>query len=172
MQNPTRTDSTRQRVVLTATLSGPQVDGGQIAPRSGGSGKGDIFYNARWQFNANAFYQLPAGFDVGANLFGRQGYVQPFIIQASAGGDGTVRALATSDARRNAAIPTCGTSIFVSRSRSASARTKFLISADLFNVLNTGTTLSRNRNLASGAFGTINEILSPRILRIGVKFQF
>src|SRR5207249_9737068 len=34
VQNPTRTDSTSGGV-----LSGPQVDGGQIAPRSGGSGK-------------------------------------------------------------------------------------------------------------------------------------
>src|SRR5262249_13548370 len=41
VQNPTRTDSTSG-----GTLSGPQVQDGQVAPRSGGSGKGDIFYNA------------------------------------------------------------------------------------------------------------------------------
>src|SRR5262249_32319285 len=40
VQNPTRTDSTTGAV--TGALSGPQVDGGQIAPRSSGSGKGDI----------------------------------------------------------------------------------------------------------------------------------
>src|SRR6185295_11179283 len=73
VQNPTRTDSTTGQV--SGALSGPQVDGGQIAPRSGGSGKGDIFYNARWQLNANGFYQLPKNFEVGANIFGRQGYV-------------------------------------------------------------------------------------------------
>ena len=28
------------------------------------------------------------------------------------------------------------------------------------------------RNLQSGAFGAINEIIAPRILRLGVKFQF
>ena len=78
----------------SGTLSGPQVDGGQIAPRSGGSGKGDLFYNARWQLNANGFYQLGRGFDLGANLFARQGYVNPYIFQVSAGGDGSVRALA------------------------------------------------------------------------------
>ncbi len=66
VQNPTRTDST-----TSGNLSGPQVDGGQIAPRSGGSGKGDIFYNAKWQLNANGFYQLPMDFEVGANLFGQ-----------------------------------------------------------------------------------------------------
>jgi hypothetical protein len=90
-----RVDSTTSGAFGAGTLSGPHVDGGQIAPRSGGSGKGDIFYNARWQLNANGFYQLGWGFEVGANLFGRQGYVEPLIFQLSAGGDGTVRAMAT-----------------------------------------------------------------------------
>src|SRR5439155_1730183 len=49
IQNPTRTDA----VNASLALAGPQVDGGQYAPRSGGSGKGDIFYNAKWQINAN-----------------------------------------------------------------------------------------------------------------------
>ena len=79
-QNPTHTDSTTGGGG-PGTLSGSFIDGGQIAPRSGGSGKGDIFYNARWQLNANGFYQLPGGFDIGANIFGRQGYVQPLIFQ-------------------------------------------------------------------------------------------
>ena len=55
VQNPTRTDA----VNGSLAYAGPQVDGGQIAPRSGGSGKGDIFYNARWQMNVNGLYQLP-----------------------------------------------------------------------------------------------------------------
>src|SRR6185436_10727445 len=93
VQNPTRTDSTTGSV--SGALSGAQVDGGQIAPRSGGSGKGDIFYNARWQVNANGFYQLGGGFELGANLFGRQGYVQPQVFQVSTPGEGRVRALAT-----------------------------------------------------------------------------
>ena len=80
-----------------------QVDGGQIAPRSGGSGKGDMFYNASWQLNANGFYQLPGGFDLGANIFGRQGYVQPlYVFQVSAGGDGSDPRARHADARRGA----------------------------------------------------------------------
>ena len=39
------------------------VDGGQFAERSGGSGKGDIFFNAKWQFIANGLYELPGGFE-------------------------------------------------------------------------------------------------------------
>src|SRR5215470_7523441 len=90
VQNPTRTDTT-----ATGTLSGPIVDGGQVAPRSSGSGKGDIFYNGKWQVTANALYQLPSNFEIAASMLGRQGYTRPLIFSLSAGGDGTVRALAT-----------------------------------------------------------------------------
>jgi hypothetical protein len=95
IQNPTRTDTTGGQAGSAQTgLSGPQVDGGQIAPRSGGSGKGDIFYNARWQFVLNALYQLPAHFEIGTSIFGRQGYIYPVVLRLSAGGDGTFRTLA------------------------------------------------------------------------------
>jgi hypothetical protein len=169
VQNPTRTDSTTGAV--NGALSGAQVDGGQIAPRSGGSGKGDIFYNARWQLNANGFYQLGKGFEAGANLFARQGYVQPLILQVSAGGDGNVRALATPTLDEVRYPTLWDLDLRVAKTITVS-RVRFLLSADMFNVLNAGTVLAQNRNLASGAFGTINEIISPRILRVGAKFQF
>jgi len=169
VQNPTRTDSTKGSVV--GTLSGPQVEGGQIAPQSSGSGKGDIFYNARWQLNANGFYQLPAGFEVGANLFGRQGYIEPIIFLASAGADGTRRALGTATFD-NTRYPNLWDLDFRVAKTINVAKVRFLLSADLFNSLNAGTTLALGRNVLASDFGTINEIIAPRILRLGVKFQF
>src|SRR5439155_10039690 len=166
VQNPTRTDSTS-----SGFLSGPQVDGGQIAPRSSGSGKGDLFYNARWQLNANGFYQLPAEVEVGANIFARQGYVEPLILQTSAGRDGRVRALATAQIDDNRYPNLLDLDLRVAKTVSIQ-RAKFIVSGDLFNALNSGTVLQRTRNLQSGAFGAINEIIAPRILRLGVKFQF
>ncbi len=166
VQNPTRTDSTNGGV-----WSGPQVDGGQIAPRSSGSGKGDLFYNARWQFNANGFYQLPADFELGANLFGRQGYVEPLIIQSSAGADGRIRALATSNVDDNRYPNVWDLDMRLAKTIRLQ-RVRFVVSGDVFNILNSGTVLQRTRNLASGAFASINEIIAPRILRIGLKFQF
>jgi hypothetical protein len=166
VQNPTRTDSTNSGV-----WSGPQVDGGQIAPRSGGSGKGDIFYNAKWQFNANGFYQFPHEIDVGANLFGRQGYVRPLIFQPSVPSEGRMRILATS-AVDDVRYPNLwDLDVRVSKALTLQ-RVKLLISADVFNVLNSNTELSRARIVDASAFNTLNEILSPRILRIGAKLQF
>jgi len=171
VQNPTRTDSTTGPAG-GGTASGPQVDGGQIAPRSGGSGKGDIFYNARWQLNANGFYQLPAGFEIGANVFGRQGYIQPLIIQTSAGSDGRLRALATSTLDNTRYPNLWDVDLRLAKTINLQ-RVRILLSADVFNVLNADTVLARSRNLAAaGTFGTINEIISPRIARLGFKVQF
>jgi hypothetical protein len=166
VQNPTRTDSTNSGV-----WSGPQVDGGVIAPRSGGSGKGDIFYNARWQFNANGFYQFPHGIDVGANLFGRQGYVKPLIFQPSVPSEGRMRILATPNVDDNRYPNLWDVDVRVSKTINIQ-RVRLLISADVFNVLNSNTELSRARIVDASAFNTLNEILSPRILRFGAKVQF
>ena len=166
VQNPTRTDST-----VGGTLSGPQDDGGQLAPRSSGSGKGDLFYNAKWQLNANGFYQLGYGFDIGANLFARQGYVDPYMFQLNAGGDGRVRALALThldDVR----YPSLWDLDLRLAKTVKIQRVNLQFSADLFNALNADTILQRNRNLGSSVFNSINELISPRIARVGVKFQF
>jgi hypothetical protein len=169
VQNPTRTDSTTS--TGTGFVSGPRVDGGQIAPRSGGSGKGDLFYNARWQFNANGFYQLPWDMEVGTNIFGRQGYVEPLIIQTSAGNDGRLRALATNEID-DTRYPDLWDIDFRLAKTVRIQRVSVILSGDLFNALNAGTVLQRTRNLSSPAFGTINEIIAPRILRVGAKIQF
>jgi hypothetical protein len=172
VQNPTRTDRTGGQAGLTQTsLGGPQVDGGQIAPRSGGSGKGDIFYNARWQVVVNALYQLPANFEIGTSLFGRQGYVYPVVLRLSAGGDGAQNALAQDlDSQR---YDTLFDADFRLANRiKIGGRTSLELSADLFNAFNSGTILGRNRQAAASAFGNPTDMLSPRILRIGARFTF
>jgi hypothetical protein len=55
----------------TRTITEPLVDGGQFAPQSTGNSVGNVYINARWQFNANALYQAPFGIDLAANVFGR-----------------------------------------------------------------------------------------------------
>jgi hypothetical protein len=168
-QNPTRTDV----VVLLAALAGPRVDGGQYAPRSGGSGKGDIFYNAQWQINANALYQLPKGFDIGMNLFGRQGYVRPFFIQLSGGRDGSaLRVLATPNVDDNRYSNLWDLDLRVAKDIKISGPVSLDLAADLFNVMNSNTVLGRVRRLNSSTFNQVNDILSPRILRVTASVKF
>src|SRR4029077_15167961 len=82
----------------TPTLSEALKDGGQFAPQSGGSGSGNIYINAKWQFNANAMYQAPYGIEVSGNIFGRQGYPNPLFRQGTTavlGGGSTMSVMVT-----------------------------------------------------------------------------
>jgi hypothetical protein len=169
IQNPTRTDA----INSSLALAGPQVDGGQYAPRSGGSGKGDIFYNAKWQINANGLYQFPYGIDVGVNLFGRQGYARPLFLQLSGGADGSgLRVLASPNVDDTRYPSLWDLDLRLAKNVKITGPLVFNVSADLFNVMNSATELGRTRRLNSAAFGQLNDILSPRIARItvGVKF--
>jgi hypothetical protein len=173
VQNPTRTDRTGGQAGLTQSgVAGPQVDGGQIAPRSGGSGKGDIFYNARWQVVVNALYQLPANFEIGTSIFGRQGYVYPVVLRLSTGGDGAQRVLGvpTLDAQRYDTV--FDADFRLANRIKLKGRTTLELTADLFNAFNSGTILGRNRQANASAFGNATDMLSPRILRLGARLNF
>jgi len=173
VQNPTRTDVTGgQAGAPQDGRSGPQVDGGQIAPRSGGSGKGDIFYNARWQVVFNALYQLPANFELGTSIFGRQGYVYPVVLRLNAGNDGAQRTLAvpTIDDRRYKSL--VDVDFRLANDIKLGGRASMQVSLDLFNAFNRGTILGRNRQANSGAFGNATDVLAPRILRLGLRLNF
>ena len=166
IQNPTRSD------VSGGKVSGPGVDGGQFAPRSGGSGKGDIFYNARWQFVLNGLYQMPGNFEVATSIFGRQGYLNPTILNRSAGLDGNIRTLAVAtidDTRYNSVWDA---DFRLANNIKFGSRSSMQISLDLFNAFNSNVILARNRVASSGAFRTANDVLAPRILRLGVRLNF
>ena len=47
-----------------------------------------------------------------------------------------------------------------------------VLSAELFNVFNSGTAVNRNARANSNVFGQINGILNPRIVRFGVRLTF
>jgi hypothetical protein len=50
--------------------------------------------------------------------------------------------------------------------------TGLTLSAEAFNIFNAGTVLQRARQVNSGSFQRIDEILSPRIVRFGARFSF
>jgi Carboxypeptidase regulatory-like domain/TonB-dependent Receptor Plug Domain len=170
IQNPTATDYFIQGV--NSGFAGPRVNDGQFAPRSAGSGKGDIFYGPKWQVTANALYQLPYGFEVAGVLFGRQGYPRPIFLRLSAGGDGSLRVIATPDLDTERYENLWNLDLRLSKNVKVAGRTGLVLTADLFNVLNTATELNRNRQANAAAFDRLDEVLSPRVLRFGLRFTF
>jgi len=155
----------------TRTLTEPLVDGGQFAPESGGSGSGTIFVNAKWQLNLNGLYQAPYGIEIGANVFGRQGYPYPLFRQVSLGSDQNLQVLVTPEIDSLRFPNLWDTDIRAGKElkvNTVSLRVIF----DLFNVLNANTALVRNDNIASPTFDVLAQNLSPRIARIGLTVGF
>jgi hypothetical protein len=158
--NPTRLDTR------------PLVQGGQFIQRSFGSGAGDIFMNARWQVNLNGVYQLPwHNLEVAGNVFGRQGNPHPIWHAGALGVDGTQRVLVSPeiDTFRHDNLWNLDVRLahYLRLGRASGQLT-----ADLFNVLNASTELQRERHILSPNFNRLNQNLSPRILRLGLRLGF
>jgi hypothetical protein len=155
----------------TPTITEPLVDGGQFAPMSSGNAVGQVFLNARWQFNANAMYQAAYGIEVSGNVFGRQGYPFPLFRTQALGADSGMQVLVTPaiDTFRYDAL--WNTDLRVARAFKFRAM-NLRVMGDLFNVMNANTVLIRNNNVLSTQFNAVAQNLSPRIFRIGMVVGF
>ncbi len=161
--------------------------GGQVAPRSAGSGAfGNVFINSKWNFNLTGLYQLPWDFNVGASLTARQGYPAVWRDQVRGVNGGATYVVNFAPNRQEVILQPVGTTRFdnvyefdlrAAKDFRFMNRVGLTLSADLFNVPNQRTVLQRNTRLftsgASFASGdTITEVQSPRIWRLGAKVSF
>jgi hypothetical protein len=155
----------------TPTPNEPLVDGGQFAPSSSASsGSGTVYVNAKWQVNANAMYVMPKGIEVGANVFGRQGYPFPLFRSQALGGE-TLSVLVTPTIDYLRYDSVWDTDVRAARAfvvRNVTLR----VVGDVFNLFNANTVLVRNNNILATTFNQIGQNLSPRIFRVGVQVRF
>ena len=163
------------RVQPDATF-GSNVDGETFVVQSLGSGKTDNWMQSDWQWNLNGMYQVapdrPWGFNVAANLAGRQGYPIPYFAN-KAGADGIVRAIRLADDItdfRNDDIFTMD--VRIEKEFRATGNLGLTFSIDGFNVTNEGTVLQRFDNVNAGNFAWVREFLSPRVWRLGVRLNW
>jgi hypothetical protein len=142
-----------------------------VAAQSGGSGRATFYTTPTWQLYANALVQLPWDLELSGAVFGRQGQIEPQYIKIAAGSDGSLNTLATPtvDARRYDDV--WDLDLRLAKNIKVGP-TAFTLSAEAFNVLNSGTTLQRFRQVNSSSFQRIDEILSPRIVRFGARLSF
>jgi len=159
------------------TLTEPLKDGGQFAPQSAGSGSGNVYINAKWQFNANAMYEAVYKIELSGNVFGRQGYPYPMFRQgtsAALGPDSTLSVLVTPQIDTFRYDNLWNTDLRAARTFHVN-RVSLRAIVDAFNVFNANTVLVRNNNvLSTGAtgFNSIAQNLSPRIFRVGLVVGF
>jgi hypothetical protein len=126
----------------TSTDGEPNRDGGAAAARAGGFGR-DLFVNARWSGGLAAQAPLPAGSTGYVFVHGREGFPVPYIHVANAGD------------------PTAGAkNVLVSPSLDT-YRLPALVELDL-----------RLERVESPSLAQPREVLRPRLVRLGVTFEF
>jgi hypothetical protein len=158
--------------VISTASGGSCSNGDIVAPRSAGSGnKGGVFVNAKWQFNVSGLYQLPLGFDVAANVFGRQGY--PFVHWNQVNpGDGLGTRLIVDgklDSKRNPDV--YNVDLRLDKNIPVNPL-NITVSAEFFNLTNQGTVLQRQGRENTKSYNQILEIQAPRVLRLGARISF
>ncbi|MGH9442470.1 MAG: hypothetical protein ACRD16_09350, partial [Thermoanaerobaculia bacterium] len=158
--------------------------------------------SSKWQFNISGMYQLPLNFNIAANLFGRQGYLEPYYASVS-GGD----VCASDNGPCNAGLtsPSIGSrNVIVGNSDNHRLKNLYqldlrvekvlplfqkadlTLSIDMFNSLNSDTIVQQSAQLqrttpcgasdpttsCPGKGNRVEERQSPRVLRFGARLSF
>jgi len=152
------------------------INGDIVADQSAGSGsKSSVYLNSKYSFNVNGLYQvapeLPWGFDVSANVSGRQGY--PFVtFYTVTGSDGIARQVLATSKMGSLRYQNIYTLDGRLDKEIAFSDFGLTLSVDCFNLLNNNTVLQRQGNLGSSRGNWITETVSPRIFRLGATLRF
>ena len=130
-----------------------------------------LLLNSRWSFNVFALYQLAPqrrwGFDAAVNLRGREGFPLPYSVSVVEGGELLeVQATKSTDSYRLEDVFLLDLRL-EKEFRLGPKRAS--VSLDVFNLLNAGYVLERERQLNSPLSNQISESLSPRALRFGLR---
>jgi hypothetical protein len=164
----------------TDTIGGGVVDGTEVLQASGtvSGPKGNVFINSRWSYSLNSLYQVapdsPWGFNLAANLTGRQGYPLRYAVQinratVSDGPNGIdVPVDASPDTFRYPDIHVVNLRI----EKEFTLRNVGLnLGLDMFNALNESYVLQRQGVLGRDSSGDVLEVLSPRVFRLGARIS-
>ena len=147
-------------------------DGGLVYYPSTGSGKSGFFLNSRWNFKVDGLVQLPFGVNVAGKLNGREGFIFPrsFRTPNRAGGLGRTEVLLEplGDSRLDDlwVADLRVEKVFNLGSRRLSGM------LDVFNLLNASTVLGRERRQNFTTANRVQDILSARVVRFGVRVNF
>ncbi|HEV8581498.1 MAG TPA: TonB-dependent receptor [Thermoanaerobaculia bacterium] len=166
----------------TDTIAGGVVDGTEVLQGSGivSGSKGNVFINSKWSYSLNGMYQIapdrPWGFNVAANLTGRQGYPLRYVnrvvrdtISDNAGSGIDIPVDSDPDAFRYPDINVVDLRVEKEFTFSDFGLT---LGADVFNAFNESYVLQRQGVLGRDNSDFVTEILSPRVVRLGARFSF
>jgi hypothetical protein len=142
-----------------------------------GSGKSGVYPYSEWQLKLSGVYQFPWDVSVGAFARYQQGY--PYVLFATIRDESLAPSLGTTSHlimvepfgdRRFDNIFSLDLQFEKGVDFGNYGRLAF--SANLFNVTNTNTVIRRTRAVTSSTLNRIDELISPRALRLGLRYSF
>ena len=149
---------------------------------STGSGKSGIYQVLpKYQFILTGLYQAPYGINLAMNMVTRQGFSTPYFWnQIDSRGAGFSQPDANSPLKTVLLVDDVGdnrlptvTSLDARIGKEfAFNRARINVDLDIFNVLNSSTILGRQYNLRVTSADDVLEIMNPRVLRLGLRFNF
>jgi hypothetical protein len=119
-------------------------------------------------------YQAPYGINLAANMMTRQGFATPYYRTQVPTADPVAArksVLLVTDLDSNR-LPTVTSLDLRLGKEFAFQRARFNVDLDVFNALNSGTILGRQFDLRVTTANNVQEIMNPRVLRLGVRFNF
>jgi hypothetical protein len=158
------------------TVAWPNIEGGAYVTATSGSGKSEVYLVLpRYQLNASGLYQFAHGINVAASLTAREGYGMPFFetVESADPLQPEKRVLLVDP--RESRLPGVATFDLRGEKTFTFGGRELALSLDLFNAFNSATVLGRQYDVTTtGATGFNQplEIMNPRLLRFGVRFQF
>jgi hypothetical protein len=147
-------------------------NGFQYDYASAGSGLGNVYVNAKWQYKLSGLYQLPGDVNVSAFYNARQGYpFEPSINSPSRLNGGGIAAILLDPVGENR-LPTYKNLDFHIERPIRIGSSHFIPSLDVFNLGNFNTVLALQRTQNSAIANNISQVLAPRVARFGIRVNW
>jgi len=166
----------------TDTVGGGIVDGTDVLQGSGvvSGSKGNVFISSGWSYSVNGMYQIaparPWGFNVAANLTGRQGYplryVDRIVRETISDGAGLGRDVPLNSDAGAFRYPDIHVVDLRAEKELTFSDFGLTLGIDVFNALNESYVLQRQGVLGRNNSDHVLEILSPRVYRLGARISF
>lgn len=147
------------------------VTGGQYAPEQTGSGRSQVFNNARWLLKGSGLYAAPWDINLSVSYDGHQGYpfIRSVLSPARANGAGQIQIPV--EAIGETRLEDVHLWNFrVEKVFTIAGRFRPSLSFDLFNMLNANQVLIRERQQNATSANSARDITPPRVARLGVRF--
>jgi hypothetical protein len=155
----------------TPTLLDGSYQGQPVAGSSDLPGGRPLYLAGRWSFAVGGTVQLPGALTAAVAVNGREGF--PLAWYRTVGRDqaGPVDLrLVRVDAFRSDHLVSLDARL--DKAIGAARDLAVVVSVEALNLVTSGQVLQRETNLGVGRAGYVDEVVTPRLLRLGVKVQF